>query len=133
MGVIDPMIHVIVQNEPSLAWFGFTIEEAFEGRAVVSLSIGPQHVNGNGMAHGAVVFAAADQAFAMAANTLIPYAATADAQIHYVAPSRAGQRLVATARTSWSDARRAVLDVLVTADDKVVATFRGMARATRQS
>ena len=35
MGVVDPFIQGVLQNEPSFAWFGFTIEEATEGRAVV--------------------------------------------------------------------------------------------------
>ena len=133
MGVVDPFIQGVLENEPSFAWFGFTIEEATDGRAVVSLAVGPGHVNANDMAHGAIVFAVADQAFAMAANTLIPHAATGDAQIHYLAPSRLGQRLEATATASWADDRRAVVDVTVTADGTVVATYRGMARATRRA
>lgn len=132
MGTVDPFILDVLEKEPSWEWFGFSIAEATEGRAVVSLVVGPGHVNANAMAHGAIVFAVADQAFAMAANTVIPYAATGDAQIHYIAPSRLGQRLVATARASWADERRAVVDVTVTADGTAVATYRGMARATRR-
>lgn len=132
MGAVDAFILGVLENEPSWEWFGFSIEEATEGRAAVSLVVGPGHVNANQMAHGAIVFAVADQAFAMAANTLIPYAATGDAQIHFIAPSRLGQRLVATARASWADERRAVVDVTVTADGTAVATYRGMARATRR-
>lgn len=132
MGVVDPFIAGVLDNEPSFAWFGFTLDEATEGRATVSLEVAPGHVNANGMAHGAIVFAVADQAFAMAANTVIPHAATSDAQIHYVAPSRLGQRLEATARVSWADERRAVVDVIVSADGGVVASYRGMARATRR-
>lgn len=132
MGAVDTFIVGVLENEPSWKWFGFEIEEATEGRAIVSLEVGAGHVNANQMTHGAIVFAVADQAFAMAANTLIPHAATGDAQIHYIAPSRLGQRLVATARASWSDERRAVVDVTVTADGTAVATYRGMARATRR-
>lgn len=132
MGVVDPFIVGMLQNEPSFAWFGFTIDEATEGRASVSLVVGPGHVNANDMTHGAIVFAVADQAFAMAANTLIPHAATGDAHIHYLAPARLGQRLEGTAQASWADERRAVVDVTVTADGAVVATYRGVARATRR-
>lgn len=133
MGMVDPFIVQVLEDEPSFAWFGFTIDEATEGRASVSLVVGPGHVNANDMAHGAIVFAVADQAFAMAANTLIPHAATGDAQIHYLAPARRGQRLEGTARATWADERRAVVDVTVTADGVVVATYRGVARATRRS
>ncbi|OIU88099.1 MULTISPECIES: PaaI family thioesterase [unclassified Microbacterium] len=133
MGVVDPFIVGVLENEPSWRWFGFAIDEATEGRATVSLIVDSGHVNANEVTHGAIVFAVADQAFAMAANTLIPHAATGDAQIHYLAPSRLGQRLEASAVTSWADARRAVVDVTVRADGEAVATYRGMARATRRA
>lgn len=133
MGLIDPFVRALIEDEPSLAWFGFTVDEATQGRATVSLMVSSQHVNGNGMAHGGVVFAIADQAFAMAANTLLPYAATGDAQIHYLAPCRAGQRLEAVARVEWSDERRAIVNVMVTADAVTVASYRGLARVSRRS
>ena len=133
MGVVDPFVRELLENEPSCTWFGFVIEEATQGRATVTLVVASEHVNGNGMTHGGVVFAVADQAFAMAANTCIPYAATADAQIHYLAPSRLGQRLEAVAHVEWSDDRRAIVDVMVTAEGTPIASYRGMARASRRA
>jgi acyl-CoA thioesterase len=130
---VDPFIRAVLDAEPSYAWFGFTVEEATGGRATVSLPVAPGHANANQVAHGAIVFAVADQAFAMAANTVIPHAATGDAQIHCLAPTRVGQVIRAVARVTWSDERRAVVDVIVTAGDDVVATYRGMARATRRA
>lgn len=133
MGTVDPLVRDIAANEPSLAWFGFVIEEATSGSAVVSVTVGTEQVNANGMTHGGLVFAVADQSFAMAATTVLGYSATADAQIHYIAPSRVGQRLVATAKVSWHDERRAIVDVIVAADGESVAVYRGMARAVRRS
>lgn len=133
MGAVDPLVREILAGEPSLAWFGFTVDEAVSGRAVASTQVGPEHVNANGMAHGGFVFALADQAFAMAATTVLHFSATADAQIHYLAPAHVGQRLVATAQTSWHDGRRAVVDVIVTAGGDVIATYSGMARAVRRT
>ena len=133
MGIVDPFITTLTADEPVLDWFGMTIDEAHDGIAVVSLTVNPQHVNGNAMTHGGVVFAVADQAFAMAANTVMPYAATADASIQYLSSTRAGDVLTATARTSFRDGRRAVIDVDVTTqDDRTVAVFRGTARAVRR-
>lgn len=132
MGVIDPFIGELMKDEPSLAWFGFEIVEAVNGHATVLLTVAPEHVNGNGMTHGGVTFALADQAFAMAANTILPYAATGDAQIHFLAPSRLGQRLKAVARVEWRDEYRTVVDVMVTADGTAVASYRGMARTIRR-
>lgn len=132
MGTIDPFIRELTSDEPVLDWFGITIHEAHDGVAVVTLTVDPQQVNGNRMAHGGVVFAVADQAFAMAANTVLRYAATADATIQYLAPTRAGDLVTARARTTYHDERRAVIDVEVVASGRVVAMYRGTARATRR-
>ena len=132
MGIIDPFILELTSDEPVLDWFGLTIETAHDGVAVVTVTVRPEHVNGQRMAHGGVVFAVADQAFAMAANTVLRYAATADASIQYLAPARLGDVLTATARTSFSDERRAVIDVDVSTGGRVTAIFRGTARAVRR-
>lgn len=132
MGTIDPFIRELTADEPVLDWFGMTIVEAHSGSATITLTVDSRQVNGNRMAHGGVVFAVADQAFAMAANTVLRYAATADATIQYLAPSRAGDLLTARARTTYHDDRRAVIDVEVVAADRVVAIYRGTARATRR-
>jgi acyl-CoA thioesterase len=133
MGTVDPFILALTSDEPVLDWFGFTIEEAHDGSAVVSLTVRPEHVNGNQMTHGGVVFAVADQAFAMAANTVLRYAATADASIQYVSSTRTGDVLKATARTSFRDERRVVVDVDVTAEGRTIAVFRGTARTARRT
>lgn len=132
MGLIDPFILTLTDGEPALEWFGMTIVEAHDGRAVVTVTVSPEQVNGNRITHGGVVFAVADQAFAMAANTLLHHAATADAGIHYFAPTRAGDVLTATARTSFRDERRVVVDVDVTSSERTIAVFRGTARAIRR-
>jgi acyl-CoA thioesterase len=132
VGVIDPFILELTSDEPALDWFGLTIEEAHDGQATVTVTVGPQHVNGHRFAHGGVVFTVADQAFAMAANTVLRHAATADASIQYLAPTHIGEMLTATARTSFCDGRRAVIDVDVTTDGRTVALYRGTARAARR-
>ena len=132
MGIVDPFILTLTAEEPVLDWYGLAIEEAHDGFAVVTLTVAAEHVNGNRMTHGGVVFAVADQAFAMAANTLLRYAATADASIQFLASTRAGDVLTATARTTFCDERRAVIDVEVIADERTIAVFRGTARAVRR-
>lgn len=68
------------------------------GRAAAELTVEPDMVNGLGLAHGGLVFALADYAFACAANSVIPGAATTEAQISFLAPGRAGERTVALFR-----------------------------------
>lgn len=132
MGTVDPFIRSLTADEPALEWFGLQIEHAHDGTAIVHVTVRDDQVNGNRMTHGGVVFAVADQAFAMAANTVLPFAATADASIQYLAATTAGDRLTATARTSFRDERRVVVDVDVVAAGRTVAIFRGTGRASRR-
>ena len=129
---VDNRITQLLADERSLSWFGFRVEEAIDGKAVVSIIVTQEQANAHGFAHGGVVFALADQALAMAANTLMPLALTSDAQIQYLAPVRAGDEVVARARTSHHDQRRAVIDVEVSVSGEMVALFRGTAKASRQ-
>lgn len=131
--IVDPFIRELIENEPSLHWFGFTIERASEGVARVCAQVGSQQVNGHAIAHGGVIFALADQAFAMAANTVMPNAATADAQIQFLAPSTVGDKLIAEAKVSYIDSKRAVVDVTVRSQSQAIALFRGTARPTKRA
>jgi acyl-CoA thioesterase len=99
------------------------------GRATAELTVEPDMVNGLGLAHGGFVFALADYAFACAANSVIPGVATTEAQISFLAPARAGERLVAEAVVSFSSGRRVIVDVTVRAGERTVALFRGTGRA----
>jgi acyl-CoA thioesterase len=132
MGMIDPFVLSLISDEPAMDWFGLNVEQAHEGSAVVTVRVSADQVNASRATHGGVVFAVADQAFAMAANTVVHYAVTADAAIQYLSPTNAGDVLTATARTSFRDERRVVIDVDVTSGDRTVALFRGTARAGRR-
>lgn len=133
MSDIDPFIVTQISDEPSLDWFGFDVTKARDGEATVIVTVTEEQVNGNKMAHGGLVFAVADQAFAMAANTVLHHAATVDAVIQYLAPSWLGETLAATARTTYHDDRRAVVDVDVRVGERTVALYRGTARAVKRS
>ena len=130
--LIDPVIDNLMLGEASLEWFGFEVLEANGGTATVALVTRAEQVNGAGAVHGGVIFALADQAFAAAALTLLGAAVTGDAAIQYLAPSVGGSKLIAQARTSYHDERRAVIDVEVVADDRILAVYRGTARAVRK-
>ncbi|WP_051808252.1 PaaI family thioesterase [Actinoplanes subtropicus] len=129
---IDPVIKELMLGESSLEWFGFEILEATGGSATVTLVARDGQLNGAGVVHGGIVFALADQAFAAAALTVLGAAVTGDAAIQYLAPSGGESVLTAQARTSYCDGRRAVIDVDVVADDRIVALYRGTARAVRR-
>lgn len=130
---IDPFIQSLLDADHSLGWLGISVTHAEGGFATAELDVTPNMGNGHRVAHGGVVFALADTAFAMAANSVLQGAPTADASIVYLAPSPIGAKLIASAQVTFLDRRRAVVDVTIRSGDTTVAVYRGTARTMRPS
>jgi acyl-CoA thioesterase len=111
------------------AW-GLEIEEMREGYARVGLDVRADMLNGHGIAHGAMIFAAADSAFQYACNSRNVATVAQQASIVFLSAAREGERLTAEAREVALSGRSGVYDITVTADGRVVATFTGLSRAT---
>jgi LAO/AO transport system ATPase/phenylacetic acid degradation protein PaaD len=76
---------------------GIAFRSGGPGRAEVTLTVAPQHLNFNGSCHGGTIFALADSAFGLASNSHGPIAAGIDAHITFQAAVAAGDTLVARA------------------------------------
>ena len=79
------------------AW-GVEIEDAREGFARVRMSLREDMLNGHRSAHGGMIFALADTAFAYACNSRNETTVAQSATIAFLAPAQAGEMLVAEAR-----------------------------------
>ena len=79
------------------AW-GIEIEEAREGYARVRMTVRADMLNGHGIAHGGMIFALADTAFAYACNGRNVKTVAAQASIVFLDAAREGEMLVAEAR-----------------------------------
>ena len=75
---------------------GVELVSAEESRIVVSLEVGPQHLNFLEVGHGGMVFSLADCAFSLASNAAGPRAVAIDAHLVLTAPARLGDRLEAS-------------------------------------
>jgi|SRR5690625_175701 len=129
MGRIDPAIEAIVREETELLdWSGFTLNEAADGVAEVTVTPGTHQANSNRMVHGGLIFALADHAFAMCAMTVLGPAATSDAEIKYIAPGHVGDVISARATLTYQRSRMVVVDVKVRTGDTLLALYRGTAR-----
>ena len=112
------------------AALGIELVEADDNRAVARLRVRPDMVNGHAIAHGGIVFALADTAFACACNSAGPNAfapptVAASAEITFVSAARLGDELLAEAVLRTRYGRRGVYDVTVRRGTDVVAEFRG--------
>lgn len=112
---------------------GMRLDEVAPGRARLSMPITEVMTNGHGICHGGFVFALADSAMAFAANPRGERAVAQHASITFVRPARVGEVLVADAVERMHAGRSGMYDVRVaTADDELVAEFRGHTRTIRE-
>ena len=107
---------------------GMAIERVEPGRAVLSMIVRSDMLNGHGTCHGGYLFLLADSAFAFACNSHNAHSVAQHAAIDFLAPGREGDRLVATAEERSLRGRSGVYDVTVENDDGPVAMFRGLSR-----
>jgi acyl-CoA thioesterase len=111
------------------AW-GLEIEEAREGYARVRMTIRADMLNGHRTAHGGLVFALADSAFAYACNGRNLRSVAAQASIVYLEPARQGDVLIAEAEERALVGRSGVYQVAVrTAEGRAIAEFTGFSRS----
>ena len=83
---------------PLRDFLGMELTEVGDGRATAHIDIAAQHLNPNGVVHGAVLFALVDTAMGGAAMSVLPagqYATSVDIQFRFVRPASAGSLLAA--------------------------------------
>lgn len=86
-----------IERDPFAKMLGATVEAIEEGSSRVSLKIEEHHLNFHGTAHGGVVFALADIAFAAASNSRGQTAVGLNVDIAYLQATEVGDTLVAVA------------------------------------
>ena len=64
--------HQILAEDHASAWLGIELLEVGEGSARIAMTVRPEMLNGFGIAHGGMIFAFADSAFALACNPASP-------------------------------------------------------------
>jgi acyl-CoA thioesterase len=111
------------------AW-GIEIEEARQGYARIRMRLRPDMLNGHGIAHGGIVFALADTAFAYVCNGRNLRSVAAQASIVFLDQAKEGEMLIAEGREQALAGRSGVTHVSVrTGDGRPVAEFTGYSRS----
>ena len=105
---------------------GMRIDSVAPGRAVLSMAVRGDMVNGHHICHGGLIFALADTAFAYACNAYNFNTVASGCNIDFVAPGKEGDTLQATAVERSRSGRTGVYDVTVRdSAGKDLALFRG--------
>jgi len=116
-----------MRADPFCHFLGINLLEVRPGYARLSLEIKPTMLNFHGVAHGGVIFALADAAFAAASNSHGRAAVALNVSITYLAPVTAGTRLWCTA-TEEKRGRRTALYRLAVENEQgeLVALAQGV-------
>lgn len=111
---------------------GMAITEIGPGRAVMTMQVRSDMLNGHRICHGGFIFTLADSAFAFACNSYNEMVVAQQNQITFVAPGKADETLTATAVEVSKTGRSGVYDVTVTGQDgRAVAHMRGLSRTVK--
>ena len=111
------------------AW-GVEIEEAREGYARIRMRLRADMLNGHGIAHGGMVFALADTAFAYACNSRNLRSVGAQATMVFLDAAGEGDVLIAEAQEAALVGRSGVYNVSVRTDGgRAIAEFQGFSRS----
>ena len=121
--------HQMLASEGTGPAWGLRLEEVRNDYARVSMVVRPDMLNGHGYAHGGMIFALADSAFAYVCNGANHASMAAQASIVFLDKVREGETLIAEAQEVAREGRAGVTRVAVRANDgRTVAEFTGYSR-----
>jgi acyl-CoA thioesterase len=113
---------------PLQRYLGMELSGAEAGTGTATLTIGDQHVNPNGVAHGAVLFALVDTAMGKATTSVLDdglYCASVEVSLRFIRPASTGE-LIADASVVKRGRSIVHLDARVhDTDGRLVATSAG--------
>jgi acyl-CoA thioesterase len=127
----DPVVAMMAADRAS-AGLGIELLEHGPGWACTRMTVRDDMVNGHDLAHGGLIFALADTAFACACNSWGPVTVAAGGDIVFLAPAREGDVLEARADMRTRSGRSGIYDVTVRRGADVVAEFRGRSAELRR-
>ncbi|HOO72438.1 MAG TPA: hotdog fold thioesterase [Spirochaetota bacterium] len=118
----------VVGRDPYASYLGIEVDEVREGYARCSLTIRPEYLNAVDRAHGAVIYALSDQAFAVACNSMGSLALAVNFSIHYIGPAFDGEKIFSEATPVNVSRKISVWNISVYgSQDRLIASGQGVA------
>lgn len=117
-----------VGKDPLATFLGIVIEEVRHGYARCSLCVKPEYLNAVSRAHGVTVCAVADQAFAVACNSMGTMAIAVNLSISYIAGAAEGEKIIAEATPINVGRKVSIWKIEVRGEDtRLIASCEGIA------
>ena len=112
-------------------WMGIEVDEIREGFCRLHFTVKEEMLNGFGIVHGGIVFAAADSAFAFACNSHGKISVALDVSISFLKPAAINEVITAEANEIHTGNKTSFYDVTVyNRQDAIIAVFKGTAYRT---
>ena len=132
---LSGVTHPILENDYASEWMGIEVLAVSDGHATIRMTLRQEMLNGFGMAHGGMIFAFADTAFALACNPVHPGPGDTDSitvaagvDINFLKPAYRGQVVTAVADRRSSAGRSGLYDIQIFAADPVKPVLRPIPR-----
>ncbi|MDG0854525.1 hydroxyphenylacetyl-CoA thioesterase PaaI [Roseateles puraquae] len=117
---------VMLADDAASRMLGLQITEVAPGRAVATMTVRPDMLNGFAICHGGLIATLADSAFAFACNSRNALTVASGFGIDILKSARLGDVLTATAAETSLAGRTGLYDITVTNQrGELVAVFRG--------
>ena len=122
----DHVAVAMMREDRACQALGIAVASIAPGRAVMTMTVRPDMLNGFGICHGGLIATLADSAFAYACNAYNELTVASGLSVDVLAPGREGDRLTAAAEEVSLAGRTGVYDVTVTNQrGERIAVFRG--------
>lgn len=119
-------------NDRASKSLGIQVLSVTPGRAVLTMTVREDMLNGHDICHGGLIAVLADSAFAYACNSYNEWTVASGFSIDLMAPSHLGDELTATCHEVSKTGRTGLYDTEVTNQHgKRVAAFRGRSHTVR--
>jgi acyl-CoA thioesterase len=119
-------LKLAARSEPIASFLDMQLLELQTGYSKVTLRVLPEHENFNGLTFGGIIMAVADQAFGYAVNSVRRPNVASQFNIHFVAPAKAGDELIAEGQVVKSGRRVSIAEMtVINQDGKLIARATG--------
>lgn len=113
---------------PLKTYLGMEVSGDEPGRGIATVDVGPEHLNPNGVVHGAVLSAMVDTAMGKATMSVLPdgqFCSTVEFSLRFIRPASSG-RLTGSASVVKQGRNLVQLEArVVEGDDRLIATAAG--------
>lgn len=130
--IADKVREGMFRNDRASKWLGMQVAEVGPGRAVLTMTVKDQMLNGHDICHGGLITTLADSAFAFACNSYNELTVASGFAVDLLAPGRLGDVLTATCVEVSKAGRTGLYDAEVRNQrGERIAVFRGRSYTVR--